>query len=76
MTYLLTLFTILPAWFVGPLPILPLPPGAPPVYYVGPAVALPLEPTPDGADRLVIVVNPPPPPAFHPVTLRLNQNEN
>ncbi len=70
MTYLLYLFTFLPAWFVGPLPTLDLPPGSPPVYYVGPSLVFPLEPTPDGVDRIVIIVDPPAPaPVVYPIAL-------
>ncbi len=71
MNFILYLFTFLPAWFVGPLPMLDLPPGGPAVYYIGPSIVLPLEPNADGVDRVVVIVNPPAPaPRLYPTTLR------
>lgn len=61
MIYLLYLYTVLPAWFVGPMARVEFAPGTPPVYYSGPALAFPVQPTADGRDRLVVVIDPPAP---------------
>jgi hypothetical protein len=61
MTFILILYTVLPSWFVGPLGRLELGPDVPPVYTSGPARAFPTQPTADGRDRLVVIVDPAPP---------------
>lgn len=72
MTFFLYLFTVFPSWFVGPLPMLDLPPGSPPVYFVGPSQLLDSTPTSDGADRIVVIVDPPrPAPVSYPITIPL-----
>lgn len=59
MTWILVIYTSIPAWFVGPIAPTQLSPGSPPIYHSGPALALPQPANPDGIDRLIIVVDPP-----------------
>ena len=66
MIWVLIIYTTLPTWFVGPLVPSRFTPDSPPVYIMGPSLLVPIQHTPDGVDRMVILVDPPPPPPVPP----------
>ena len=61
MIYYLTLFTVLQAWFVGPLPLHPLSTDGAPVYFIGPSRGLGSDASPENFDRVVLLIDPPAP---------------
>ncbi len=76
MISILYIFTVLPAWFVGPLQVLPATPNGTPIYYSGPSVVLPLQPTADGTDRVIVIVDPPAPATVaYPIPLKTGYQE-
>ena len=58
MIWILIIYTVLPAGFVGPVLPTQISPDVPPIYLVGPSIKFPVQYTPDGQNRLVIVVDP------------------